>query len=80
MTVSEVCSLFFILLTVFQMTNFRQSKLKEFADDNFKFYENVKKFSKWIENTVGKGEIAHSVFKRLVLQTRKNQDLFGKGF
>ena len=26
------------------------SKLKEFADDNFKF-------DKWIENTVGKGEI-----------------------
>ena len=39
------------------------------------------------KNTVGKGEIAryeqfsffHSVFKRLVLQTRKNQGLFGKG-
>ena len=42
---------------------------------------------KWVENTVGKGEIArtsnfsfsHSVFKRPVLQTRKNQGLFGKG-
>ena len=33
-----------------------------------------------LENTVGKGEIAgsHGVFKRLVLQTRKNQDVFGK--
>ena len=30
------------------------SKLKEFADDNFKFDENGRKLSKWIENTVGK--------------------------
>ena len=35
------------------------SKLKELADDNFKFDENGRKFSKQIENTVGKGEIAH---------------------
>ena len=34
-------------------------KLKEFADDNFKFDENGKKVSKQVENTVGKGEIAH---------------------
>ena len=34
------------------------SKLKEFADDNFKFDENGRKFFKWVENTVGKGEIA----------------------
>ena len=34
------------------------SKLKEFADNNFKFDENGRKFSKWIENAVGKGEIA----------------------
>ena len=34
------------------------SKLKEFADDNFEFDENGIKFSKWLENTVGKGEIA----------------------
>ena len=35
------------------------SKLKKFADNNFKFDENGRKFSKRIENTVGKGEIAH---------------------
>ena len=35
------------------------SKLKEFADDNFDFDENGRKFSKRLENTVGKGEIAH---------------------
>ena len=32
--------------------------MKEFADDNFNFDENDGKFPKWIENTVGKGEIA----------------------
>ena len=34
------------------------SKLKKFADDYFKFDENGRKLSKWVENTVGKGEIA----------------------
>ena len=34
------------------------SKLKEFADDNFKSHENERKLSKWVENTVRKGEIA----------------------
>ena len=34
------------------------SKLKEFADDNFKFYGNGRNLSKPVENTVGKGEIA----------------------
>ena len=63
------------------------SRLKEYADNNFKFDENGRKFAKRVENTVGKGEIACyeqfflslSVFKRLVLQTRKNQGLFRKG-
>ena len=64
------------------------SKLKEFADDNFKFDENGRKFLKPVENTVGKGEIARdeqfllfpAVFsKELILQTRKNQGLFEKG-
>ena len=34
------------------------SKLKEFADDNFKFDENGGEFYKWVQNTVEKGEIA----------------------
>ena len=34
------------------------SKLRKFADDNFKFDENSRKLSKRVENTVGKGEIA----------------------
>ena len=32
--------------------------MKEFADDNFEFDENGRKYSKRVENTVGKGEIA----------------------
>ena len=35
------------------------SKLKESADNNFKFDENgVGKSSNWVENTAGNGEIA----------------------
>ena len=34
------------------------SKIKDFPEDNFEFDENGRKFSKWIENTAGKGEIA----------------------
>ena len=40
------------------MTNLDSSKLKEFADDNFRFDKNGRKLFKWVENTVGKGEIA----------------------
>ena len=45
-------------LTLYQTTNLDSSKLKEFADDNIRFDENGRKLSKWVENTVGKGEIA----------------------
>ena len=59
-------------------------KLKE---DNFKFDENSRKFSKRVYNTLGKRKLlvtsnfsfSDSVFKRLVLQTSKNHCLFGKG-
>ena len=34
------------------------SKLKQSADDNFRFDEDSRKISKRVENTVGKGEIA----------------------
>ena len=57
------------------------SKLKLVADDNFKLDENGRKLTKQVENIVGKGAIAHyecSVFKRLVLHTRKTRGCFGK--
>ena len=45
------------------------SKEKDLADDKFIFNENGRKVLKQVEN---------NVFKRLVLQTSKNQGLFGK--
>ena len=68
--------------------NLDSSKFKALADENLKFDENGRGFSKRVENTVGKGEIARykqfllspQCFQRLVLQTHKNQGLFGKGF
>ena len=43
-------------LTLYQTTDL--SKLKEFAGDNLRYDENSGKFSKWVENTEAKGEIA----------------------
>ena len=60
--------------------------MKEFADDNFKFDENGRKLSKWVEKTAGKGEILlraispfPTVFKRLVSQGRQKVSLYGNG-
>ena len=47
------------------MTNFRLFQLKKFADDNFKFDENGRKLSKWVENTLGKRKIAR--YKQFLL-------------
>ena len=44
---------------------FDWSKMKQIADDIFKFDENSRKFSKRVENTVGKGEIAR--YKQILL-------------
>ena len=63
------------------------SKLKELADDNFKFEENGRKLSKQVENTVEKEKLlvtrnfsfSHSVFKRLVSQRRQKVSLCGNG-
>ena len=64
------------------------SKLKEFADDNFKFDENGRKFSKLVEKTLWKKEkllvtsnfsFSHSVFKSLVPQGRQKVSLCGNG-
>ena len=50
------------------------SKLKGFANDTFECDEIDRKFSKRVENTVGKGEIAH--YK----QKRKNKGLLGNRY
>ena len=66
------------------------SKLKELEDYNFLYDKNSGKFSKRVENTVGKGEIARCSFqaispfptvfsKYLYCRHVKTQDLFGKG-
>ena len=63
------------------------SKLKEFADNNFKFYENGSKLSKRVENTVEKEKlvvtsnfsISHSVLKKVVSQGRQKVSLCGNG-
>ena len=53
------------------------SKLKEFADDNFKLDENGRKQSKRVENTVGKGEIAH--YEQFLLFPQCFQKLVSQG-
>ena len=45
-------------LTLSQTTNFRLFKTERVCGGQFKFDENGRKLSKWVENTVGKGEIA----------------------
>ena len=34
--------------------------MKRFSDDSLKFDENSRKFFRWLETTVGKGEIART--------------------
>ena len=39
------------------MTNFKLLQTKRVCRRQFQFYENGRQLSKWVENTVGKGEI-----------------------
>ena len=69
----------------FSEKNLDSSKLKEIADDNFKFDEKGKEFPKKVENTVEKGEIARYEQFLLLLQCFQktctaDQGLFGKGY
>ena len=70
-SIKERNSHFSIVLTLSQTTYF---KLKKFADNNFEFDENGRKFSKRVEKCEKRRvtcnfSFSHSVFKRLVLQT-----------
>ena len=49
------------------------SKVKETADNKFKFYENGRMFFKLVENTVGKGEIV--LYEQLLFFPQCFQDL-----
>ena len=51
--------------------------MKEFTEDNFKFDENGRKLSKWVENTVGKGEIAR--YEQFLLFPKCFQKAFSQG-
>ena len=51
-------------------------KWKGFADNNFRFNENCRKFSKWVENTVGKGEIAR--YEQFLFFPLFSKDLYCK--
>ena len=59
-------------LTLSQTTVLDPSMLKEFAGDNLEFDENGRKFSKMVENNVGKGE-------NLSCRYVKTRACFGKG-
>ena len=54
----EISCLMWCFIPITRRQILDSSKLKEFADDNFKFDKNGRKLSKQVENTVGKGEIA----------------------
>ena len=47
-------------LTLFQTTNFRLLQTERICRGQLKFDENGRRVSKWVENTAGKGEIAHN--------------------
>ena len=72
-------------ITLPQTTNFRL--FQTFADDNFKFEEMKGSYSKRQKTQWKKEKLlvtsnfsfSHSVFNRLLLQTRKNQGFFGEG-
>ena len=61
MLVSPFLALFSkaFLLELLKVRILDSSKLKGFADDSFRFDENGRKLFERVENTVGKGEIAH---------------------
>ena len=62
--------------------------MKQSAEDNFELDANSRKFSKWVENTVGKGEIARyeqfllfpqCFLTRFVSEGRQKVSLCGNG-
>ena len=68
-------------LTLPQTTNCRVFQTERICRQQFKFDESGRMFSKWVENSGlrHKWLIRLCFQKRLALQSRKNQGLFGKG-
>ena len=74
-------------LTHYQTKILDSSKMKEFADDNFKFDKNGRKLSKWVETLWEKEKLlitssfslSHCVFKMLVSQGCQKMSLCGNG-
>ena len=52
------CFGFYFFFTFSQTTNSRLFQTERVCRRHFEFDENGRKFDKWVENTVGKGEIA----------------------
>ena len=76
-----------LTLPVCKTTTSNSSKMKELADDNFKFDENGRKVLQTGRKHCGKRRNCSlqaispfsTVFNSVILETRKNQGLFGKG-
>ena len=76
-----------MFLTLYQTTNFRLFQTENLQMTISSLTKNGKKLSKWVENIEERRNcslranfsFSYSVFKRLVLQTHKNQGLFRKG-
>ena len=49
----------YMYITLSKTTKFLFFQIQNFGRRQLKFVENGRKFSKQVENTVGKGEIAH---------------------
>ena len=61
------------------MTNFRLFQIERVCRQHFKFDENGGKISRRVENTVGKGEIAH-YNQPLIFPTVFSKDLYCRHF
>ena len=75
------------ILTLSQMTNFRPYQTERVCRRQFQINENGRQLSKWVENTVGKGKIAHyeqfllfpQCFQVLCSRHVKTRPCLGKG-
>ena len=87
MTNQTLLKLWFLSLTFSQTTNFGRFQIERVCRRQFKIWWKWQKLQEGWKHCGKKEKLlvtsnfsfSHSVFKRLVLQTCKNQGLFGKG-